>query len=161
LQGTGQAVAPPRHCLVNIEGGPRRAQGIVFVGLWRAKKRHYGVAYVLIDRAAIAIDDAVDQRGEAIDQLMNLLSIQRAGKRCESGEIREQDRDLTSLAVRLVRRFRRRRTRSTRASFDYRREQALAMAERAQSEFFEISIGEMRQDGKINIIFCECGPVLP
>ena len=161
LQGTGQAAAPPRHCLVNIEGGPRRAQGIVFVGLWRAKKRHYGVAYVLIDRAAIAIDDAVDQRGEAIDQLMNLLSIQRAGKRCKSGEIREQDRDLTSLAVRLVRRFRRRRTRSTRASFDYRREQALAMAERVQSEFFEISIGEMRQDGKINIIFCECGPVLP
>jgi hypothetical protein len=35
------------------------------------------------------------------------------------------------------------------------------MAERVQSEFFEISIGEMRQDGKINIIFCECGPVLP
>jgi hypothetical protein len=161
LQGTGQAVAPPRHCLVNIEGGPRRAQGIVFVGLWRAKKRHYGIAYVLIHRAAIAIDDAIDQRGEAIDHLMNLLSIQRAGKRCESGEICEQDRDLTSLAVRLVRRFSRRQTRSTRASFDYRREQALAMAERAQSEFFEISIGEMRQDGKINIIFCECGPVLP
>src|ERR1700722_20188873 len=133
LQGTGQAAAPPRHCLVNIEGGPRRAQGIVFVGLWRAKKRHYGVAYVLIDRAAIAIDDAVDQRGEAIDQLMNLLSIQRAGKRCEPGEIREQDGDRTPLAVRLVRRFRRRRTRSTRASFDYRREQALAMAERVQS----------------------------
>ena len=116
---------------------------------------------MLIDRATIAIDDAVDQRGEAIDQLLNLLSIQRAGKHCKSGEIREQDRDLTSLAVRLVRRFRRRRTRSTRASFDYRCEHALAMAERVQSEFFEISIGEMTQDGKINIIFCECGPVLP
>src|SRR5271165_3374009 len=161
LQGTGQAAAPPRHCLVNIEGGPRRAQGIVVVGPRRAKKRHYGVAHVLIDRAAIAIDDAVDQRGEAIDQLLNLLSIQRAGKCCESGEICEQDRDLTSLAVRLVRRFRRRRTRSTRASFDYRREQALAMAERAQSEFFKVSIGEMGQDGKINIIFCEGEPILP
>ena len=29
------------------------------------------------------------------------------------------------------------------------------------SEFFEISIGEMRQDGKINIIFRESGPALP
>ena len=35
------------------------------------------------------------------------------------------------------------------------------MAERAQSEFFKISIGEMGQDGEINIIFGECGPVLP
>ena len=49
-----------------------------------AKKRHYGVAYMLIDRTPIAINDAVDQSGEAVDQLMNLLSIQRAGKRCES-----------------------------------------------------------------------------
>ena len=116
---------------MNIEGGPRRAQGIVFVGLWRAKKRHYGVAYVLIDRAAIAIDDAVDQRGEAIDQLMNLLSIQRAGKRCESENPRTGSRPDVA---------RRRACEAfppteevTRASFDYRREQALAMAERIQS----------------------------
>jgi hypothetical protein len=27
---------------------------------------------------------------------------------------------------------------------------ALAMAERVQSEFFRVSIGEMRQDGKVN-----------
>jgi hypothetical protein len=161
LQGTGEAAAPPRHRLVNIEGGPSRTQGIVVVGSRGAKKRHYGVAYVLIDRAPIAINDAIDQSGEAVDQLMNLLSIQRAGKRCESGDIREQDRDLTAFAVRLGRRFRLRRTRSARASLGYRREQAFAMAERAQSEFFKVSIGEMRQDGKINIIFCECGPVLP
>jgi hypothetical protein len=146
--------------LVNIEGRSGRAQGIVVVGSRGAKKRHHGVADVLVDRAAIAIDDAVDQRRETVDQLMNLLGVQRAGKRRESGEIREQDRDLTSLAVRLERRFRR-RARSTRASLVYRREQALAMAERAQSEFFKVSIGEMRQDGKINVIFCEGAPVLP
>jgi hypothetical protein len=160
LQRTGQAAAPPRNRLVNIEGRSGGAQGIVVVGSRGAKKRHHGVADVLVDRAAIAIDDAVDQRRETVDQLMNLLGVQRAGKRRESGEIREQDRDLTSLAVRLERRFRR-RARSTRASLVYRREQALAMAERAQSEFFKVSIGEMRQDGKINVIFCEGAPVLP
>ena len=153
LQRTGQAAAPPRNRLVNIEGCSGRAQGIVAVGSRGAKKRHHGVADVLVDRAAIAIDDAVDQRRETVDQLMNLLGVQRAGKRRESGEIREQDRDLTSLAVRLAR--------STRASLVYRREQALAMAERAQSEFFKVSIGEMRQDRKINVIFCEGAPVLP
>ena len=35
------------------------------------------------------------------------------------------------------------------------------MAERGQSEFFKISIGEMGQDSEINIILCEGNPVLP
>ena len=86
---------------MNIEGGPRRAQWIVVMGPRGAKQRHDGVADMLIDRAAIAGDDAVDQRREARHKLMNLFSVQRTGKRREPGEICEEYRDLAPLAVRL------------------------------------------------------------
>ena len=62
--------------LMDIEGGPRGAQWIVVMGARGAKQRHDRVADMLIDRAVIADDHAVDQGREARHELMNLFGVQ-------------------------------------------------------------------------------------
>ena len=46
------------------------------MGARGAKQRHDRVADMLVDRAVIADDDAVDQRREARHKLMNLFGVQ-------------------------------------------------------------------------------------
>ena len=85
---------------MDIERCPRSAQRIVVMGPRGSKQRHDGVADMLVDRAAIADDDAVHQRREARHKLMNLFRVQRTRKGREPGEIGEEYGDLAPLAWR-------------------------------------------------------------
>ena len=76
LKGVSGILVRSSQGLMDIEGGPRGAQWIVVMGARGAKQRHDRVADMLVDRAVIADDDAVDQRREARHELMNLFGVQ-------------------------------------------------------------------------------------
>ena len=83
---------------MDIDRRPCGAQRIVVVGSRGSKQRHDCVADMLVDRAAVANDDAVHQRREARHQLMNLFGVQRTREGREPGEIGEEYGDLAPLA---------------------------------------------------------------
>ena len=87
---------------MDIQGGARRAHRIVIVRAGRTEKRHHGVADVLVDRTAIADDNAVDERGVTAHQLTDLFRIERLRHRGEPAEIGEENGDLPALACRLA-----------------------------------------------------------
>ena len=76
LQRVPRILTPSSQCFMDVERGPCRAQWIIVMSSRGAKKRHDSVADVLVDRAAVADDDVVHERGEARHQLMNLLGVQ-------------------------------------------------------------------------------------
>ena len=94
VQRTRRAFARACELGVDVERGARRPERIVVMRHRRPEQRHNGVADVLVDRAAVADDDAVDERREARHEVAHLLGIERLRKRREVAEVGEQDRHL-------------------------------------------------------------------
>ena len=87
---------------MNIQRSADRPQCIVVVRTRCAEQRHHCIAYMLVDRATVAENNAVHLSCKARDQFTNLLGIERSRQRCEAAEISKQDRDLASLAGRTI-----------------------------------------------------------
>jgi hypothetical protein len=83
----------PRQRLVDVERGAGGAERVVVMRPRRAEQRHDGVPDVLVDRAAVADDDAVDERREAGNELAHLLRIKLLRQCGEPGDVGEQDGD--------------------------------------------------------------------
>jgi len=84
---------------VDIEGGPHRPLGIIAVGNRRPEYSHDPVADVLVDGPAIGADYAVDRVEISIEQRMRLFRVESFRQAREPGQISEQDRDFTTLAL--------------------------------------------------------------
>ena len=92
-----RAGARPRELGVDVQRRPRRSIRVVVVCHRSAEKRHDGVPDVFVDRAAVADDDAVHQRGEARRQFANFFRIERPRRRREAAKVGEQNRCLPAL----------------------------------------------------------------
>ena len=77
LERTWRCLAHPAERLVDVQGGARGAHRIVVMRTGRTEKRHHSVTDVLVDRTAIADDNAVDERRVAAHQLADLFRIER------------------------------------------------------------------------------------
>ena len=95
-----RGLAQTRHQVVDRERGADRPLGVVAVGDRRAEDAHDAVADVLVDRAAVALDHAVDGFEEAAHELVQLLRVEFAAEPGIAGEIGEQHRDLPALGLR-------------------------------------------------------------
>jgi len=69
------------------------------VGDGRPEQGHDAVADVFVDAAAIALDDAVDEPEEPGQQGMDLLGVELVGELGVVGQVGEQHRHLSPLAV--------------------------------------------------------------
>jgi hypothetical protein len=90
------------HGIVDGERGADRALGLVAVRQRRAEHGHDAVAEVLVDPAAVLLDDAVDPLEEAAEQRVHVLGVELPAQRGVAGEIGEEHHDLAPLAHRLV-----------------------------------------------------------
>ena len=135
LERTWRCLAHPIERLVDVQGGAGGAHRIVVVRAGRAKKRHHGVTDMLVDRTAVADNNPVNERRVTSHQLVNLFRIERLRHCGESAKIGEEYGDLTALACRKA--FGRRHApRRCHTPLGDCRQQSLAMAERADAEFF-------------------------
>ena len=96
----GRAVRPDSvgH---RVADGERRAHGplgIVAVGHRRAEHPHDAVADVLVDGAAVLLDQPVGDREEAVEQVVHLLRVQLLRERGVAGKVGEEHRHLAPLA---------------------------------------------------------------
>jgi len=89
-----------RHCVVNCNGRTQRPLDVVAVRDRRAEHAHDGIADVFVDRAAGALDHAVDEFEEARQKRMRFLGVLCPRQACVARQIREQDRHLAPLARR-------------------------------------------------------------
>ena len=141
----------PRQRLVDVERGAGGAERVVVMRPRRAEQRHDGVPDVLVDRAAVADDDAVDERREAGNELAHLLRIKLLRQCGEPGDVGEQDGDLAALAGLRAHGLARRLC-GRRAALGDRRQQALAEAERGDAELLQIGIGQLDQHAEIDVV---------
>ena len=88
---------------MNIEGGANGALRIIGVSYRCAKHRHDAVTDMLVDVAAVPVDDAVGDLEILPEQSVGLLRVAILAKTCVAGQIGEQDRDLPAFADRLRR----------------------------------------------------------
>ena len=84
------------HPLVDVERGAHSAQRVVVVGDWRTKHRHDVVAHMLVDRAAVTLDDAVNHLEVTVEERMGLLGAEFARKLGVARDVGEQHGDLTT-----------------------------------------------------------------
>ena len=83
-----------------VERGPDGALGVVLLRDRRAPDRHHRVADELLDRAAVALDDAPGRVEVAGEQLADVLGVAPLGERREADEVGEQDGDEPALGGR-------------------------------------------------------------
>src|SRR5262249_41657141 len=123
LEMTAGCCRQTRHPLVNVDGGKDGTQRIIIMGGRRAENRHHVVTDMLVDSAAIGLDDAVDQLKVAVQQRMSLLGADLGRKAREACQVRDQNCALAALARRCFTRRRaafRYRLRETRYSLEDR-----------------------------------------
>ena len=82
---------------MHLERDAHRTRGVVFVADGRAEERHQGIAGEFLDVSAVPADDAAQRRDYGVDHLEQLFRIEPVGEGGESGNVREQRRDETSL----------------------------------------------------------------
>ena len=153
-QGVARLVGQGRHPLVNVERGAHRAQRVVVVGDRCTEQRHDIVAHMLVDRAAIALDDAVDRLEIAVEQRVGRLGAERARKFGVTRDVGEQHGHLAPLAGRRGR-FLFRHRRFLGRQFSDRGEQLLAVAERADADLLQVVAGQRRQRLAVDLVLGE------
>ena len=85
----------------DLVGGPHRPQGVVLVDRGDAEDRHDGIADELLDRSAVALDDAAHRREVPRHQCPQRLWVELFAKGGRAGHVGEQDsHELTGLAGR-------------------------------------------------------------
>jgi hypothetical protein len=87
-----------RHRIADRQGGARGPLRVVAVRHRRAEHRHDAVAHMLVDRAAKALDDAVDPGEETLEQAVHFLGVHLSAEPGVADEVGEQDRHLPTLA---------------------------------------------------------------
>ena len=90
-RGTLVVVAP--QGLAHVERGAHGADRIVFVGDGRAEDGHHGVADILLDGTAVAMDLARHRGEEAGQQRAHILGVEPLGERGRAGDVREEHGD--------------------------------------------------------------------
>jgi hypothetical protein len=80
------------HGLVDLRRGPHRALRLVAMGDRRAEGRHDRVTDVLVDRAAVALDDFVDDAEIAAEQRVDVFRVVGARELRVARQIGEEDR---------------------------------------------------------------------
>ena len=141
--------------LVDRERGADRPLAVVAMRHGRAEDRHDAVAGVLIHRAPVVLDLAVDGPEEAEHQLVQLFGVELAGEPGVARQIGEQHGHLPPLAL-----AQRRRADTGHVpglagvppELCDRGEQLLAVADRDDAELPQIPCGERRQDRGIDVI---------
>ena len=73
---------------------------IILAGHIHAPQRHHAVAIVLVNHAAVLVDDAIQLCPHSIDDFVDGFGVQRLGHRRETGNIGKQHRDLFALELR-------------------------------------------------------------
>ena len=68
--------SPPLHCIAKGEGGTNGTLGIVAVCDWCTEHSHDAITDVLVDAAAIVLDDAIRLVEKSAEQGMDLLGIE-------------------------------------------------------------------------------------
>ena len=154
LQRSPGALTQLDKRVMDVERGACGAPGIVVMGTRRAEQRHHRIADMLVDRAAIADDDAVDELGVACHKLVQLFRVERLGQSGETREIGEKNGDLPPVARRCRRCCWRRRRRRCPACRDGS-QKLLAMAERCDAEVPQVCVGELGQNGLVYIVLGE------
>ncbi len=81
----------------DLQGGAHRPLGVVLVARRRAPDGHDRVADELLDRAAVALDDAPGQVEVAREQVADLLRVALLGERGEADHVGEEDGDEAAL----------------------------------------------------------------
>ena len=89
----------PWHGREDGECGARSPRHVVAMRDGGAEQRHDAVADVLVDRAAVALDDGVDGAEETAEQRLGVLGAKLRGHGGETDQVHEQDRHLASLAL--------------------------------------------------------------
>ena len=84
---------------LDFERRAHRAQRVVAMGARGAEQRHRRVADVLVDRAAVALDDGVDHAEELLEQRPDLLRVELRRQAGVADQITEHDCDRTPVAV--------------------------------------------------------------
>ena len=87
--------------LDQLEPGADGPLGVVLARDRRAPDRHHRVADELLDRPAVAVDNAARRVEVAREQVAHLLGIAVLGKRGEAHEVAEEHRDEPPLGLRL------------------------------------------------------------
>ena len=97
VERLGRRRVEVRHRPHNRVGGARRACRLVAMRHRSAEDRHDRIADVLVDAAAEALDDRVDDAEEALEQLMDVFGIELLRQLRIAAKIGEQDGDGTAL----------------------------------------------------------------
>lgn len=117
---------------------------------------------MLVDGAAVREHDAVDQPGEATDQFTQFFGIECLRERGEAAQVGEEHGDLSALfhwradsgRDRSIegRLGHGRRIGSRSRHLRNRRQQPLAMPERANAEFLQIRVSEPGQHRRVDVV---------
>ena len=144
---TSRARRDSWHRLADGECRERRPLCIIAVGHRRAEHAHDAVADVLVDGAAMLLDDAVDDRKEALEQLVHLLRVQLPRERGVVDEVGKEHRHLSPLAGRLIRGsgLGGCRIGCGRPRHRCRPEQPFPVAHR-NAELLQVGVGQLRKD---------------
>jgi hypothetical protein len=102
--GAAELRGQVRHGITDRERGAGGALRVVAVGDRCPEHRHDAVADVLVDRAAEALNDAVDPGKELLEQGVHLLGVQFPAEMRVADQIAEQHGDLAPLPRRRRRR---------------------------------------------------------
>ena len=92
------------HQFVNLDRSPDRSLRVVTMRDRCAEDRHDGIANMLVDCPAVALDDTIDDLKKPAEQLVYFLGIALAAQTRESAEIGEEHCHLAAVTARAVRR---------------------------------------------------------
>jgi hypothetical protein len=119
-----------------------------------AEHCHSAVADVLVDAPAEVSDDTINLLEEGRQQGVDLLGVKFGAESREAGDIDEQNRDLSTLALGAIRRRRYGRGRGLLKGFDFRKN-APTVTNRGNADFSQVVYRQGKQRLGINMIVVE------
>ena len=152
----------PGHRRDQLQPRPHRPLRVVLMGLRIAKIHQHAVAHVLGHEPAEATHGLGDAFLIGRNDLAQVLRVHAGGERRRTDQVREHHRDLATLsrilALRLVNR-RLRRCWNGSGKLRNRCQHLSPMPER-DAELFEVLIGQMTEDGSVDVVFTKTQGVL-
>ena len=100
VNGERRRVVERQFCnaRLNLEGRAHGAQRVVAMGARRAEQRHRRVADMLVDGAAEAVDDRIDEGEKPFEQRVHLFRVSFGREPGVADEVAEQNRDRPPIA---------------------------------------------------------------
>ena len=154
----------PGHRRDQLQPRPHRPLGVVLMGLRIAEIHQHAVAHVFGHEAAEAAHGLGDAFLIGRNDLAQVLRVHAGGERRRTDQVREHHRDLAALGGVLGLRLRSRRRaqccRGSAGKLADGREHLPPMPER-DADVLEVLIGQMTEDGNIDLILGKALRVLP